>query len=111
MNLDEFLRSNLRNSYIRENHMEVYVRKSTRLIKGEWIQFIDVANVTVEWDFRSKGIFTGFLKSLIFDYEFNIYVESILNPIVERICLNLGFSRVDRGYESELNMYKQSDGE
>jgi hypothetical protein len=110
MNLDEFLRSNLRNSYIEEENIEVYVRKSKRRINGELMDFIDVANVHVDEKFRNRGVFTSFLKRLISENSFNIYVESILNSTVERICLKLGFLKINSEYEYELNMYKLSDG-
>ena len=104
MTLQEFLESPLRNSYIYEEHIEVYVRKSKRFIEGETRDFLDIANVTVEEKYRNQGVFTEFLKRASKTGR-NIFVESILNPALEHICEKQGFTKVSWS-EYDVNLYK-----
>jgi predicted acetyltransferase len=83
--------------------MQIYVRKSKRYINGILIECIDIANVSVDDEMRGQGIFTRFLERLINEYDFNIYIESIINPSVERIGTKLGFIRT--GSIEDVNMY------
>lgn len=103
MNFEDFIKSDLRNSYIEEDGMSIYVRKSKRIVNKEVLSFIDIANVVVDEEVRCKGFFTRFMNRLVDEYSFNIYVESILSPHVERTCKKLGFVRTD---PFNLNMHK-----
>ena len=104
MTFREFIGSNLRNLYIEEKHVYAYVRKSKRYIEGQFIDCIDIANITVNEDFQNRGYCTKFLTYVISNYWENIYVECIQNPAMEHICEKLEFTRIEG--ISDLNMYK-----
>jgi GNAT superfamily N-acetyltransferase len=103
MTLQQFLESDLRNSWISEGYIDVYVRKSRRIIDGQLTPCFDVASVTVQEDQQGKGLFTQFMQRIILEIDTMIYVESILNPAVERVCESLGFTIV-KNFE-DVNAY------
>lgn len=103
MSLQEFLESSLRNAWIVDGFIDVYVRKSKRIIDGKMVDCFDVASVSVQEDQQGKGLFTDFMRMVIERMDCCIYVESILNPAVERICESLGFTVV-RNFE-DVNAY------
>lgn len=83
MTIDEFINSQYRNHWLNLPKIKVYVRKSKRIIDGKIINFFDIASVEVSKTSQKKGVFTKFLQSLLIDYpEQNLYIESILNPIL-----------------------------
>lgn len=99
MNLNSFLSSTLRNAWIAEKHMKVYVRRSMRLINvgEEMSPCLDLATVEVSEKHRGKGILTAFLKR--FEAEAKnqkraVYIESILNPRLYDYLLENGYTRV-----------------
>jgi len=93
--LDLFLKSPSRNQWLHDDPenpiMSVYVRKSRRLINGSSKDFFDLASITIDESHWGQKIFQNFLKRLVSDYPFNIYVESILSPAVEHVCEKFGF--------------------
>lgn len=83
MNLDEFLRSDERNAWIKERYMQAYVRRSRRYIGGSTFEFLDLANVEVDEARRGSGVLTLFLRRFEREarrYNRGVYVESILEP-------------------------------
>lgn len=94
--LDLFLKSPARNQWIHDDPenpiMSVYVRKgSRRMVEGKVFEFFDLASITIDESHWGQKIFQNFLKRLVSDYPFNIYVESILSPAVEHVCEKFGF--------------------
>lgn len=102
MNLTEFIASDCRNMWIEDDNIKVYVRKSTRFIEGEMKPFLDIASVLV--DEQGKGTFTKFMTDAMCTDK-NLYVESIMNPIVLRICDKLGFTTVIKPDEITPSAY------
>lgn len=110
MNLNEFLSTkNLNNSWIRENHIDVYVRRSNRLIGSETFPMLDIGSVQVDENFRGLGIFTDFLER--YEKEAKklnrgVYVESILNPRLTKRLLTYGYFLVPGTHPLSPSMYK-----
>jgi len=93
---DRFLKSDIRNVYIEDAYMIMYVRKSKRSINRQLYDFIDIANISIERDMRDKGVFTNFISELLNRYpDFNILVENIFNPAVVTVLSKFGFERKD----------------
>jgi GNAT superfamily N-acetyltransferase len=110
MNLDQFLSSKWPpNIWIREHSINVYVRKSVRLIGTETYPMLDIGSVEVEEEERGKGIFTAFLSR--FEKEAKklgrgVYIESILNPRFQKFLLTKGYALVPRTSDISPSMYK-----
>ena len=60
MNLTQFIQSDLRNAWIKERYISVYVRKSMRLLGESVTPCLDIANVEVVESKRGVGVFTSF---------------------------------------------------
>lgn len=105
MNLNEFLASPLRNSYIKEwegsTFYVIYLRKGRRMIDGiVYEKVLDLANIAARKP--GKGAFAHLhsrirdtIKLLGFD---GIYVESILNDRFTLYMERLGYIRVNLNY-------------
>ena len=99
---DNFLLSNNKNEWINDGIIFMYIRKSKRCINTQFVDFIDLANVSILEDYQNKGIFTNFISEFIIRYpNLNIFAESILNPIVISILTKFKFSPIN----DLLNMY------
>ena len=109
MNLSEFISSKLRNAWIEERNIKVYVRKSIRLFGKEMYQCLDLATAEVDEDKKGRGIFTKFLKQ--FDQEAKklnraVFLESILEPRLLEFFLKNGYKYVPGTTDLAPNMYK-----
>lgn len=63
MNLEEFVNTpNLRNQWIREKDISIYVRKSKRNVCLVTTDCLDIASVEVDEGKRGKGVFKTFLS-------------------------------------------------
>ena len=83
MNFIEFVKSDLRNLWIYENGIEIYVRKPTK-----YSNYYDLANMSAQ--IQGEGSLTHFLNS--YEPMYNFRVENIHNPrLVSYLC--------KRGYE------------
>ena len=84
MNFDTFIASpKIRNVWIRERDIDVYVRRSKRLIDGNLVSCIDIASVEVNERRRGQGIFKAFLNRVekaAASMNREVFVESILEP-------------------------------
>ncbi len=89
--LEQFMQSPLRNKWLEDDNIKVYVRKSQRNIgQNKLYSFLDLASFEVVE--QNKGTFTNFLTELLRRYpNVNLYVESILNPKVESILKKFNF--------------------
>lgn len=103
--INQFLNSTIRNTYLYNEYMTLYVRKSKRFIEGKWYDCFDIASVEVIRQERGKGYFTSFLQTFIELYpDKNIFVESILNPVLKDKLLQFDFKeQVINNYQ--LNMF------
>jgi len=109
MNLDEFLDGTNRNAWLRERYMDVYVRRSMRLIGDSTVPCLDLANITVDEKRRGGGVLTLFIKR--FEREAKarnrgVYVESILEPRLIPFLTKNGYAFVPRTCMDCPSMYK-----
>lgn len=111
MTTKEFIESTLRNSYITEDTVTIYLRKSMRLIEGRILPCIDIANISVESESREKGKFTDYMNMMIKEYgeENNLYVESILNPVIIPLLERVGFKKLP--HQDNVNMIRLKDND
>lgn len=110
MNFDYFILSPRDNrAWIREKHIDVYVRKSTRIINDEIFLALDLAAIQVDENMRGKGIFSKFLnrfENVAKSSNRIVYVESILEPKLEKFLLKRGYKKVPHSADIAPNMYK-----
>lgn len=84
-NLDEFLCSNYRNTWLREGSLEIYVRRAMHKHPESncLVPTLDIANINIsDKRLRSKGVFSSWLTSaeaLAQEHNLNVYVESVMN--------------------------------
>ena len=85
-----------------EDKMEIFFRRSTRIVEGKMVEFVDLANIRTDEENQGKGIFTRLLDWLYLDQKRNIYVENVHNEVLaEKLVIKWGFSRMDlQGYEN-----------
>jgi len=91
--IEKFMFSNIKNCWVTDDVISIYIRKSKRMYKDQLLDFFDFAsiNITLSED-RGKGLFTNILKSFETQYpEKNIFIESILNDRLYKHLKNLGF--------------------
>jgi hypothetical protein len=95
MNLDIFLeRTDLRNTWIAEKYIKIYVRRSTRFIDNKPVPCLDIGSVEVDEKYRGCGIFKEFLSR--FEREAakmnrGVFVESILNTRLRDYLVGNGY--------------------
>ena len=109
MNLEEFLVSKIRNSWLElDVPMSLYARKSSRMVNGSLIKVFDIASV--ESANPGRGTFSGFIDRLEKKIEEvgldGVYVESILNPRFAALLERRGYIKTNKD-EICLNMFKQ----
>lgn len=83
------------NSYINSDKMTAYVRVTTRLIQGEILKTIDIANVSVNVEHQQQGVFKDFLKGveeLAKRYNRTIYIESVLSLVLVNKLPSYGYT-------------------
>lgn len=84
MNFDMFIRSEkVRNTWIYERNIAIYVRRSRRFITGKVTLCLDLASVEVTEKHRGIGIFTSFInrfEQAAKKLNRTVFVESILEP-------------------------------
>ena len=98
MNLSQFLSSKWpNNAWIKEKNIEVYVRKSVRVLGQNVYPCLEIGNVNVNENHKGKGVFTAFLKR--FEKEAEklhryVYVENLLEPRLINFLLKNGYKLV-----------------
>ena len=95
MNLIEFIQGDLRNAWIEEEGIKVYVRKSRRHlgIMGERRVCGNVFDVaTLEASNPGHGAFTKFMRKLEEEWDGPILVESVLVVRLTDKLLRMGFA-------------------
>ena len=88
--LDLFMKSNLRNQWICLDELKIYVRQSKRYHNETTIDCLDLA--TIEVHKRGTGLFTMLLDAVLERYE-NVFVESILEKRFYDFILSKGFEK------------------
>lgn len=100
MTLQEFLASPARSSWIVGGPVHAYVRKSRRWHKLQTVSCFDIANVRVEDGMQGQGVFTswhGEVETIARAGGFEaLFVESVLNPVVGRLCEKWGYELIER---------------
>lgn len=95
--LQAFLNSSLRNTWIKYPNFEVYVRKGYHLLEGKQAITFDVANIHVHEEARGKGIFSTWLdmvETMAHEEGFDaVYVENLLNPLLANFLVRAGYTR------------------
>lgn len=87
--------------FFNSEEQEVYLRANAkRSIDGKLVTFVDIANIKTEEQNQKKGAFTKFLDFLE-SLKVNIYIESILNPVLIPFLIKRGFKKDEReGYNN-----------
>lgn len=83
------------NSYINSDKMTAYVRVTTRLIQGQMLNTIDIANVSVDLKYQQQGVFKDFLKGvekLAHRYDRTVYIESVLSLVLVNKLPSYGYT-------------------
>lgn len=103
--LNDFINSSKRNEWIFSSGIRMYVRKSKRYYKKEFIDCLDLASA--ETDEYGTGLFTYILEQILKKYpNKNIFAESILNDRLYTFLLKYGFEPFG---ESNLIKLKNSN--
>lgn len=105
--LEEFLKLDTRNLYVKYRDLVAYMRKNYRYIDGSPMYALDLANIknvrrvnnfTVNPNAKRTGQFADFdalMKRLVVEYGFDgIYVENVLNPFLPNVLLRYGYTRL-----------------
>ena len=110
MNFDTFVKvDSLRNAWIYERDIAIYVRRSIRFINNQSVKCLDIGSVEVVEKRRGKGVFTAFLSR--FEKEAKklnraVFVESILEPRLVRFFIQRGYSRHPQTLDFCPSMFK-----
>lgn len=102
--IDDFLLSPVKNTWIENDEIKIYVRKSKRYFKSQVFDFFDFATIDVEN--TGHGLFTQILKKFEEKYpEKNIFIESVLTErFADYIKNKLGFEEEPNNISN--NFYK-----
>lgn len=98
MIFDTFIDSpKIRNTWIYERDIKVYVRRSTRYIDGNSVLCLDIASVEVLEKRRGQGLFKAFLNRVekaAAAMNREVFVESILEPRLLQFLLKRNYTLV-----------------
>ena len=103
--------SHLRNLWISDDIMKVYVRKGRHILSvgGKLATTLDIAAVEVDEDHQGQGYWTAFLDKA---HEMNpwdaTYVENALNPVLAASLLRHGWFPVPGAYPESFFMPKDT---
>lgn len=89
-----FLNSKDRNTWIRTNILQVYVRKGIHLINNNLVTTLDIANIEVKD--KNKGIGTKFINIAHLSHNFKAtFIESILNERFYQYLQKNGWNKIE----------------
>lgn len=73
----------LRNTYIQNDVLSLYIRKSRRVLNGEIVKCLDLANISIEEEYQNQGIFKMVVNVIneLNPYEW-LMIENTLNPVL-----------------------------
>lgn len=103
----------LRNGWLRQGPLEVYVRIRERVLDGQRRSVFEVANVQVSEKRRRQGIFTSWFNGLHLelarrpDLPKVLFVEGICNDWLKKRLEKQGFKRQLGTDPDEVNMWKE----
>jgi hypothetical protein len=88
----------LRNQWIGDDKMEVYLRISRRLYKNQVVQVFDIATIEVDEEYRFQGLTKQFLQFCRANSPYSVRVENCYNPSLQIHLNNQGWIQVDFDY-------------
>ena len=96
-----------RNPWVYGKYTDFYFRNTRRMINGEIYPSIDVANITVNPKYKSRGVFKSLMDFIETEYRHRlIYAENILEPRLVDFFVKRGYTRVDKGeYDPAPSFY------
>jgi len=110
MNFDTFIQSEkVRNAWIYERDIAVYIRRSQRFINDKAIFCLDIGSVEVVENHRGIGIFTSFLnrfEEAAMKLNRAVFVESILNARLVSFLARRGYAKHPHSADFCPSMYK-----
>lgn len=78
--INEFNIDTNRTSYLFNMYgVLLFLNKSNRFINGTYISCIDIVNIHLDNNLRSKGIFKQLVRYIINDLKRSIYIENVSN--------------------------------
>lgn len=86
------------NEWLETDTIRVYVRHSERFLNGTLVKTIDIANVIVNVEYQSTGIFRDFI--LYCESLGNVYVEQVLSKNLETMLIKHGYTQHETNKES-----------
>lgn len=115
MNFDTFIVSpKIRNIWIRERDIDVYVRRSNRIIDGNLVSCLDIASVEVNEKRRGQGTFKAFLNRVekaAASMNREVFVESILEPRLLQFLLKRNYILIPNSIPPSVHRKIQLDFE
>ncbi len=107
--VDDFINGPARNLWLNDGILMVYVRKSRRLIGGDYVKTFDVANVAaIAPEYEHKGYFRRFMEKLE-SVSSCVFVECIQNPKLTDMLKKNGYTITTERYGT-INAMKFSIG-
>lgn len=82
-----------KNRWFSDGKISVYLRRSERKFNPEMqrVPVVDLANVTVEQELRSRGVFKSFIEAFERSVDRPIFVENVLNSRFQRFWIARGY--------------------
>lgn len=79
----DFLDSKENRQWLTNKKMQVYVRKSKRLVENQLLPALDIATIEVQPKYQRQGLCSNFINYAHQNNPFTVtYIENSLNPIL-----------------------------
>jgi GNAT superfamily N-acetyltransferase len=104
-----FLHGRPRNQWLRDEAMEVYLRKARHFVgvdEASPDDTLDIANVNVLEEWRRRGRFSTFLRAaenVSFSLGLTVFVENVINPVLAAMLERRGYRKT--GFSDVLPCY------
>lgn len=91
----KFFSGQRRNAWVKDGAVCVYLRLSQRYVNGTAVTTFEIANINVVESKQNNGHFKAWYDKAEFMAQLAgiqaMYVENVLNPVMDGICLRRGF--------------------
>jgi predicted N-acetyltransferase YhbS len=104
-----FLKKPVNRVWIRNEAINLYVRKSTRIVEGREFAFLDLANIEVAEKYQNQGFFQSLLKEILEFKDLNFYAENVCSDVSEHIFRKFNFKPVNLDHLQSSPIMKISD--
>jgi hypothetical protein len=88
--IDEFIRDDRKNNgwvHDKTYSNKAYLRKSSRIINGNFVKVLDLASIEIATRYQRKGFFNDIVKHLHKNNPYQwLMIENTHNPIVVNYC-------------------------